>query len=190
MGTLRMPALETERLVIRPFIEADLEACHELLDREGGEGRSREARKHWLDWTMASYEELDSLHQPPYGDRAIVRKGEPRRRVIGACGLAPCLLPLARLIDPNASPPNEGYMPEVGLYYALSSAQRGQGYATEVARALADWALRELHLARIVATTTYDNGPSQRVMERIGMRLTRNPRPDPSWLQVVGILVS
>ncbi|WP_394847648.1 GNAT family N-acetyltransferase [Pendulispora brunnea] len=186
MSTLRMPILETERLMIRPFVEADLEACHELLDREGGEGRSLDARKRWLEWTMASYEELDALHQPPYGDRAIVRKGE--HRPIGACGLAPCILPLARLLDPTASPSDEGYTPEVGLYYALFSRQRGQGYATEVARTLADWALRNLHLARIIATTTHDNAPSKRVMERIGMRITRNPRPEPPWLQVVGIL--
>jgi RimJ/RimL family protein N-acetyltransferase len=185
MGALHMPILETERLVIRPFIEADLEACHELLDREGGEGRSLESRLHWLRWTIASYPELDALHQPPYGDRAIVRKGETRP--IGACGLAPCILPMARFIEPTAPASKEGYTPEVGLYYALSKSEQGQGYATETARTLADWALRNLKLARIIATTTYDNAPSQRVMERIGMRTARNPHPDPPWLQVVGI---
>ena len=188
MGTLRMPILETERLVIRPFVEADLDACHELLDAEGGDGRSLEARRHWLQWTIASYSELDALHQPPYGDRAIARKGESRP--IGACGLAPCILPMAQLLPAGIPLPSDGYTPEVGLYYALFKSQWRRGYATETARALADWALRELHLARIVATTTYDNAPSQRVMDRIGMRIFRNPRPDPHWLQIVGVLAN
>jgi [ribosomal protein S5]-alanine N-acetyltransferase len=43
-------------------------------------------------------------------------------------------------------------------------------------------------LRRVVATTTYDNEASMGVMRKLGMRIERNPFPDPPWLQVVGIL--
>jgi hypothetical protein len=40
----------------------------------------------------------------------------------------------------------------------------------------------------VVATTAYVNEASQRVMARLGMRVERNPCPDPPWFQVVGTL--
>ena len=49
-------------------------------------------------------------------------------------------------------------------------------------------AFAEFRLRRIIATTEYDNHASQAVMRRLGMRLERNPLPEPLWLQVVGIL--
>jgi RimJ/RimL family protein N-acetyltransferase len=45
-----------------------------------------------------------------------------------------------------------------------------------------------MHLGRIIATTEYDNLPSQAVMRKLGMALHRNQRPDPPWLQMVGLL--
>lgn len=79
---------------------------------------------------------------------------------------------------------------EMGLFWALGNEFRGQGYATEAARAVVDYALRALNLARVVATTEYDNLASQRVMERLGMTIERNPRQEPAWFQVVGVLES
>src|SRR5688500_5506056 len=57
---MRVPTLDTPRLRIRELVEADLEAIAPL-----------DATPSWLRWTIASYAELDALHQPPYGDRAI-----------------------------------------------------------------------------------------------------------------------
>ena len=51
-----------------------------------------------------------------------------------------------------------------------------------------DYAFNALTLKRIVATTTYDNAASMGVMRKLGMRVERNPRSDPPWFQVVGIL--
>lgn len=50
------------------------------------------------------------------------------------------------------------------------------------------YAFTALRLRRIIATTEYDNVGSMGVMRRVGMRLEKNPYPDPPWLQVVGIL--
>jgi RimJ/RimL family protein N-acetyltransferase len=78
--------------------------------------------------------------------------------------------------------------PEVGLFWALSFEGRGHGYATEAARGLIDYAFSALNLRRIIATTDHANFASIAVMRRVGMRIEKNPYPDPPWLQVVGIL--
>jgi GNAT superfamily N-acetyltransferase len=73
------------------------------------------------------------------------------------------------------------------LYWSISPSYQRRGFATEAGRALVDWAFSVLHLGRIIATTRYDNTASIRVMEKLGMRIERNPSPDPPWLQVVGL---
>jgi RimJ/RimL family protein N-acetyltransferase len=192
---MQMPPLVTDRLIIRAFRQDDLAAIHRILDMALGDTlpgdsvtAALEAREAWLTWTVASYAELANLHQPPFGDRAI--ELQDTGQVIGACGYAPVLAPLAKLPSfrhmVGASP--ELYLSEVGLYWALGPTFQGQGYAAEAARALIDYAFAELRLARILATTTHNNLPSQRVMERLGMRIEHNPDPAPEWFQVVGIL--
>ena len=69
-----------------------------------------------------------------------------------------------------------------------TSGLQGQGYATEAARALVDYAFQHLRLKRIIATTTYAKAASMGVMRKLGMHLERNPYPEPPWLQVVGVL--
>jgi RimJ/RimL family protein N-acetyltransferase len=76
----------------------------------------------------------------------------------------------------------------MGLYWALAPAHRGQGYATEAARALIEHAFDAFGLARILATTERGNAASQAVMRRLGMRVEENPLPQPEWFQVVGWL--
>jgi RimJ/RimL family protein N-acetyltransferase len=191
-----MPALPTARLVVRPFVMDDLEAVHRLLDVDlaganvGTDGSlGRAARRRWLEWSVLNYEQLAYLHQPPYGDRAIVLRATGE--LVGACGYVPCLNAFSQLpgLAPAGSPPVVGrHSTEFGLFWAIAPAHRRQGYATEAATALIDYAVTHLRLARIVATTSYDNLASIAVMRKLGMRLERNPLPDPPWLQVVGVL--
>ena len=184
-----MPPLETERLRIRPFGLDDLDAVHRLLDREvGPEGAlGRDERERWLRWTVLGYRQLAQLYQPPYGDRAITLRDTGT--LIGACGYVPSLAPFDQIPELGRSDGRpRGFTPEVGLFWALAPAHRGRGYATEAGRALLDHGFDSLGLARIVATTTHDNLASAAVMRRLGMRITRNPHPDPPWLQVVGYL--
>jgi RimJ/RimL family protein N-acetyltransferase len=99
----------------------------------------------------------------------------------------PCLAPFGKLPGFGGDPATrERRRPEVGMYWALNPAARRKGYATEAARALIEWAFTNLELARIVATTELDNTASQAVMRRLGMRVERNPDPEPDWFQVVG----
>ncbi len=192
---LDVPELITDRLVVRPFALADLDAVAELLDTvwlaedeapppPDPERLARHRR--WLEWTVLSYEQLARMYQPPYGDRAITLRASGE--LIGAAGYSPCLHPFGQVGLGDAPP--MGHTPELGLFWAISRQHRGQGYAAEAARALIDFAFDEMHLHRIVATTEYENLASQRVMEKLGMRLLRNPLPGPPWLQVVGVLVN
>jgi RimJ/RimL family protein N-acetyltransferase len=189
---MQIPVLETERLWIRPFARDDLEACHQLFDIEARtEVQSLDERRQWLTWAVMNYVELDKLRQPPYGDRAVVLKSNGG--LVGSVGLVPCLGPFGVLpsfgsaADPQAA---RRHVPEVGLFWALSTAHRRQGYATEAARALIDFAFERLHLRRIVAETDYANERSMAVMRRLGMRLEKNPYLEPKWFQVVGVLES
>jgi len=189
-----MPTLETPRLQVRPFTLDDLATIYQILDVELGEAdvSATEAttlreRERWLQWTILGYEQFAQLHQPPYGDRAVSLKAAGQ--VIGAVGYAPCLDAFEQLPHFSASPrPGRLASPEFGLYYAIAPAFQGQGYATEAARALVVYAFNQLRIKRVVATTSYDNTASMAVMRKLGMRVEKNPFPDPPWLQVVGLL--
>jgi RimJ/RimL family protein N-acetyltransferase len=182
-----MPALETERLIVRPFEPADLEACHQLLDLEAWQtGRTIDQRETWLRWTILSYEMLADLRQPPYGDRAVVLRSTGT--LVGAVGFVPGLMPFARLPSFGGQANDDRATAEVGLFWATRSAQQNRGYATEAASALVRYAFEVLDLARILAWTDYDNTASQAVMRRLGMSIERNPQTEPAWFQVVGVL--
>ena len=194
--SLSMPALETRRLLIRPFVIEDLQDVHRLLDIELVEAElgtekmeSLDERARWLRWAVLNYEQLAKLYQPPFGDRAVVLRSTGE--LIGACGYAPCLMPFEQL--PGFAPADRPTIPgrnstEFGLYYAISPVQQRNGYATEAAQALVDYAFQHLSLKRIVATTNYNNLASIGVMRKLGMRIETNPLPEPPWLQIVGVL--
>ncbi len=190
---MRVPPLETERLMIRPLAMGDLEEVHQVLDLTdadfGTEGAStRDERERWLQWTILSYEELARLNQPPYGDRAIALK--QTRQMIGVCGFVPGFGPFGQLHTGSQDTLAHLNAPEYGLFYAISPAYQRQGYATEATRALIDYAFTHLDLKQIIATTTYENVASIAVMSKVGMRIAKNPFPDPPWFQVVGVLAN
>lgn len=66
------------------------------------------------------------------------------------------------------SPPNIDGMVEIG--YDIIPAYQGNGYATEMARALIAWAFEQPSVKRITAECLPDNWASIRVLEKIGMR--------------------
>ncbi len=189
--TTTIPVLETERLIIRPFEMGDLHGAHAVLSRawdEPPEERERRLadREQWLRWSVLNHGVLASLDQPAYGDRAVVLKeGEV---LIGSVGLVPAMGPFRQIPGfPDADGSNL-WFPEVGLYWAVDPTYQGRGYATEAARTLIDRTMEQFNLARIIATTEYSNAASIGVMRKVGMRIMRNPLPEPVWFQVVGIL--
>lgn len=188
MGT-EMPTLETERLRIRPLAMDDLGPIHHVLSAAWGEPENDEtlaARERWLRWTVANYEELAALVQPPYGDRAIVRRDTGV--IVGGVGFVPLLAPFGQLPGFPAHQGSRRWFTEFGMFWAIDPQHQGQGYATEAARAMIDFAFEAFNLGRILAGTEYDNEASMGVMRKLGMRILRNPFDDPPWFQVTGIL--
>jgi RimJ/RimL family protein N-acetyltransferase len=185
--------IATNRLVIRTFSPDDLPAIHHILDQTFGDGRKVEGstawqeRQSWLQWSILNQEWLPKLHQPPYGDRAIVLKSTGT--VIGSVGYVPLLMPFEQIPELRAATAASRYnTPEVGLFWVIGLAYQRQGSATEAAQAMITYAFKHMGLKRIIATTEYANVAPQGVMQKIGMTITPNPLPEPAWLQIVGIL--
>jgi RimJ/RimL family protein N-acetyltransferase len=186
-----MPTLTTARLIIRPFVWTDLDAVDRVLSEAWQVPRTERAQKRlaherWLSWSIANYEALANLSQPPYGDRAVVRVADGR--LVGSVGLVPSLGPFGQLPGFPGGDGSPRFHPEVGLYWAIDPPEQRRGYATESARALIEYAFGHLTLARIVATTEFSNERSMGVMRKLGMQVLRNPQPEPPWFQVVGVL--
>lgn len=70
--------------------------------------------------------------------------------------------------------PVDGKGPEIELAYHFARPFWGRGYATEAARAVADYAFRELELERLIGLTFPANVPSQRVLEKTGFAYVRD----------------
>lgn len=194
--TTRLPIIETQHLRIRPLTLDDLHDANQVyldagwFDPAQSAAQILEERHVWLEWSVRNEMALANLHQPPYGERAVIVKASGQ--FAGMVGLVPCLgpfglLPFYQARGLTPADPQRAF-PEVGLFWAFLKAHQGQGYATEAARALIDHAFTVMNLARIVAETDDDNRASQAVMRRLGMTVERNPHAAPPWFQVTGIL--
>ena len=108
---------------------------------------------HFLQFRIADLT-VDPLAQPWLG-RAIVRiEPDGSRRVIGTCGFH--------------SPPDDSGRVEIG--YRVEAGERRKGVATEVVRALFDWAVTEHGVNRFRASIAPDNLASMAVAAKFGFR--------------------
>ncbi len=155
--------LETERLILRKLTIEDLDALAALY-------RDPEVRQYFPERTLTyeeTREELEWIIDVYYGQHgfglwATIHK--PTGAFIGRCGLLPWQL--------------EG-VKEVEVAYLLDRAYWGQGLATEAALALRDHYFGIHGLDSLYANMAWDNLPSQRVAEKIGMHKVlefNNPR--------------
>ena len=181
----RIPALETERLIIRELTMDDLESIHTVLNTSFGWETPIEERQRWLQWTVLGYEMFAMLDQPHYGERAVALKetGE----IIGAVGIVPYLDTFNRVAAFHRAS-NSPATAEVGLFWAIAPAHQHNGFAPEAARALMEYLFTHEKLGRIIATTGYENLPSQKVMQKLGMTIQHLEEPQPPDQFVVGVL--
>ena len=61
-----------------------------------------------------------------------------------------------------------GHMADLG--YVIARPHWGQGFVSEAARVVVDWALVQQHIYRVWAVCDIDNAASARVLEKIGMQ--------------------
>jgi RimJ/RimL family protein N-acetyltransferase len=176
--------LETERLLLRDFTLADVEALAACRRDErywryydSVQDIESSAREHvelfvgWQDTSPRTHFQL-----------AIVLKQD--ETLIGDCGLRR---------RPQVEYGGASDV-EADIGYELDPRFWGQGYATEAVKALLQYGFDALKLHRVWAFCLAENEPSWRLMERIGMRregvLRQNVRLRRRWVDtfVYGVL--
>jgi ribosomal-protein-alanine N-acetyltransferase len=144
--------LETKRLILRPMLETDLDALLLIFTDPNVMAAfnhplfTREQMQRWLQ------RNLDHQNEFGYGLFSVVLKES--RELIGDCGLE-------QMEDQDAA--------ELG--YDFRSEFWNQGYATEAASAVHDYAFNVLKLPRLISLIRVGNMSSRRVAEKVGMAL-------------------
>lgn len=170
------PVLETERLILRPYTEADIETAFALFEQAPEVYRFDPGFARTLDERAAIIRRLITGNEEDgEGTLAVTLKADGR--LIGQAGLQLYVMPW----PPFATP-------EVELYYKFGAAYWRNGYAVEAARALADFAFQRMRLLRLVTVTHPDNTRSVRLLERLGFCL--GPAPAAFKPNIIGILTN
>lgn len=142
---------ETERLILRPFTEADAGDLYEYL-REPAVNCFADMR---LDSPEAARQAaLERAREPEYRFAIVLRESG---KVIGEIEARP---------EGGEGMPMDTFSP----CWMLNRDYWHRGYAYEAARAFFDYLFREKGARRIYAYAEEDNLPSRRLCERLGMR--------------------
>jgi ribosomal-protein-alanine N-acetyltransferase len=170
--------LESDRLVLRRVAPDDLpfytrlHALPKVAEHLYPQGRPRspEETKAWMEYTLASYEKL------ALGYLAVVRKADGA--LIGRCGLMDMVV---ESVEPEygirrgwfgreRAPADVALTFETELGYTFDPAVWGQGFATEAARCVRDYARDVLRWSYAISAILPQNARSRRVAERPGAR--------------------
>lgn len=150
--------IESERLVFRHYTDADFPFLHEMAaDPEmvkyvgNGATRDKDGALRFLYWVYQGYKE-----DPTTGLLLLERKNDGK--LIGHAGLVP------QKVD-GAD--------EWEIGYWVAKEHWSQGYATEAAGALRDYAFGTLGKERVVSLIHPDNKGSQKVAENCGMKFEK-----------------
>ena len=141
--------LETDRLILRPLDEKDIDAIFAMRSdpevmRFIREPQNRDESANWVGLVSS----LWATEQ--IGFCAMVEKS--LGKFVGWCGLW-------RLKETG----------EIEVGYAVAKKFWGKGYATEAALEFLDYAFKKLAPEKIVAVARPKNAASRRVMEKLGM---------------------
>lgn len=151
--------LETERLIIRPYIESDLSASFELMQNpevltfmhmEIMPLHEYEGLFRWLMFSYHTPFELAFKYSFAVCSKAT-------GQLIGWCGLG--------VLDFS--------VPDTELYYLIGREHWGRGYATEAAMALAAYAFDVIGLERLYAKADPQNTASLGVFKKLGFQFER-----------------
>lgn len=149
--------LETQRLILRHLTLDDLDELHKLY-------QDLEIRQYFPEGVLSYAETKEELEwfinghpeHPELGLWATVYKGTGK--FIGRCGLLPWEI--------------DGKL-EVEVAYLLDKEFWHKGLATETAKGILNYGFETLHLKRLICLIDPGNIASQRVAQRIGMKLER-----------------
>jgi RimJ/RimL family protein N-acetyltransferase len=144
--------LETPRLRLRPFTDADRDAIHAVYaDPEVMRWVGHGAHRTEAETARALRGYADALRARGYGFVAVLERSSGT--LIGDAGLHPLA----------------GRGPDVELGYTLARDAWGHGYATELGSALVAHAFDTLGVPRVMAQVEPENAASRHVLEKLGM---------------------
>jgi RimJ/RimL family protein N-acetyltransferase len=146
--------LHTQRLTIRPATSADLRRIFEI--------RTLPEVAEWMPSRPTSYPEFVL----GFGEAAVLERTLVME-VDGAL-IGDLYLHVTDAWAQDDVADRAGQEAEIG--WCLSPAHQGHGYVTEGAVELVRMCFEDLGVRRIHAAAFADNGPSLRIMERLGMR--------------------
>ena len=146
-----MSLLETERLILRPLRDTDLDDLFTLHS-------DPEVMRYLADGRPRTYEQvaerlremLAHWQQHGFGIWLVLDRSDGR--FLGRCGFGNL----------------HGY-PDMELAYGFRREAWGKGYCTEAARAVVQHALETLKLPRLIAVARPQNLASINVMQKLGM---------------------
>lgn len=149
-----METIETQRLLLRPFEAADEETFVAFFTDTDFMQYSRAGA---LDESSArvSFIQRLALSETPFTKLLIIEKST--HQAIGYCGVDQCELEAKQ---------------ELELGYRLIASARGQGFATEAARAVLDY-YQQQGIENIIAFTAHGNTPSQAVLKKLGYKTVK-----------------
>jgi RimJ/RimL family protein N-acetyltransferase len=151
------PVIETERLILRPWHEADIEPNTAMLaDPESGRFITADGKPitdAFIGWRNTA---IMAGHWALHGFGMFVVEERATGRFAGRVG--PWL--------PSGWP---GF--EIG--WGIASGFRGKGYAVEAARASIDWAFANFEIEQIIHCIDRENIASQNVARRLGATVER-----------------
>ena len=154
-----MPApgwpLETERLLLRPFEERDLEALHAI--------HSDESVVRWLYNDVRTPEESRELLAHKIAGAALRGEGEWLSAAVALRQSGELVGDVSLLWASEVHRQGE-------LGFVFHPSHQGNGYATEASRPMLAFAFEELGLHRVVGRLEPRNAGSARVLEKLGMR--------------------
>jgi ribosomal-protein-alanine N-acetyltransferase len=148
------PRLETERLILRPMSATDINALHliftdvKVMAAFNHDPFTRDQMAYWLQ------RNLDHQNQYGYGLFSVILK--ENEELIGDCGLEQMEVEGLQVAE---------------LGYDFRSEYWNQGFATEAARAVRDYAFDILGLPQLISLIRVGNLASKRVAEKVGMKL-------------------
>jgi RimJ/RimL family protein N-acetyltransferase len=150
-----MVRLETERLILRPFAEADFDAYAAIhADPEVTRFLGGVPQPRWEAWRSFAML-VGHWTLRGYGSWAVEEKSSGV--FIGRAGLH----------YPDG-------WPGIEVGWVMAHSHWGKGYATEAGRAAMQWAFDVLGLAHIISIIRPENARSIRVAERLGMTYERD----------------
>jgi RimJ/RimL family protein N-acetyltransferase len=147
--------VETARLYLRPFADADLDAMHEIYSAAGV--------MRWLSERVRTRDEVRELLGRKQANLGVARDGD-------VLSVAAELRETGELVGDVSLVCRSVEHRQAEIGFVMHPAHHGRGYAGEAARPLLELAFSTFGFHRVIGRLEPRNGGSARVLEKLGMR--------------------